>query len=232
MIKEIPKYERPREKMLKNGIKSLSNAELLAIILKNGTKGKSVLELANEILYSINSLNDLKDLELNEVTKIKGIGKVKAMEIMASIELGLRIVTNKNKKIKYNNAKEIFEAYRYELNYPVEHFACLYFDAKLNLISKKDLFSGDINTMPIKPNEIFKYAIKNNATGIVILHNHPTGDATPSLSDINFTNDIKLLADATNIIFLDHIIIGDDYYSFHENIRIWKNVVYNWIIMI
>ena len=100
MIKDVPKYERPREKMLSNGVESLSNRELLAIILKSGTKGKSAIELAEEILYSINSLNDLKDLELLEITKIKGVGKVKAMEIISAIELGKRIALEKNSKLQ------------------------------------------------------------------------------------------------------------------------------------
>ena len=177
------------------------------------------MELSNEILCSINSLNDLTDLELLEITKIKGVGKVKAMEILASIELGKRISLEKRSKKRYKSSKEIFEAYKYILNYKVEHFFALYFDSKLNLLTKKEIFKGDNNYISAKPNEVFKYALKIGASGIVIIHNHPTGDPTPSKADIDYTNDIKLMAEATNIIFLDHIIIGDTYYSFTENTK-------------
>ncbi|MBP5445878.1 MAG: DNA repair protein RadC [Acholeplasmatales bacterium] len=220
MIKEIPKYERPREKLLKNGIKTLSNTELLAIILKSGTKGKSVIDLSNEILYSINSLKDLNDLELLEITKIKGVGKVKAMEILASIELGRRIYLEKNDKIRFKTSKEIYLIYKDILNYSVEHFYVLYFDSKLNLICEKDLFTGDSNLVIPKPNEIFKYAIKIGAQSFVIMHNHPSGDPKPSKKDIIFTSDIKIMSETMNILLLDHIIIGDDYYSFLENGKI------------
>ena len=108
MIKEIPEFERPREKMLKNGVKSLSNIELLAIIIKSGVKGKSAIELAEEILYSLNSLKDLKDLELHEITKIKGVGEVKAMEIICAIELGKRISLEKKKGHYSTSHKQAF----------------------------------------------------------------------------------------------------------------------------
>ena len=218
MIKEIPKYERPREKMLKNGCKALSNRELLAIIIKSGVKGKSAIELADEILYSINSLNDLKDLELLELTKIKGLGNVKAMEILCAIELGKRIALEKNSKKRLTNSSEIYLAYKdYLLDFKVEHFIAIYFDSKCHVLAMKHLFSGDTNMVFAKPNEIFRYAIKIGAPAVVVMHNHPSGDSTPSRNDYEFTENLIGMAEATNILLLDHIIVGNSYYSFNDN---------------
>ena len=216
MIKEIPTYDRPREKLLKNGVKSLSNSELLAIIIKSGTKGKSALEISDEILHSINSLKDLKDLELNELKGIKGLGSVKAMEIIASIELGYRIINDKTHNKQYTSSKELYEEFKYILDKKVESFIALYFDSKCHLICFKELFSGDYTQVSPKPNEIFKYALKASASGVVIMHNHPSGDPKPSRSDLEFTDNLLKIAELMNVLLLDHIIVGNTYYSFQE----------------
>ena len=222
MIKEIPKYERPREKCLLNGIKSLSNKELLAIIIKSGTKGKSAIEISNEILNNINSLKELKDLELLELTKIKGLGQVKAIEILASIELGFRIISEKTQNKILASPYEIYEEYKHDLDYNTEHFIAIYFDNKCHAICKKDLFVGDNNILTPKPNEIFRYAIKIGSPAIVVMHNHPSGDTTPSRADINFTKNLIKMGNALNIVILDHIIVGNYYYSFSENDKLQK----------
>lgn len=220
MIKEMPKYERPREKLLTNGIKTLSNMELLAIIIKSGTKGKSAIEISDEILNSINSLKDLNDLELLELTKIKGLGKVKAMEILASIELGRRITIEKTYRKQLLTAIDIFDEYKHDLEYTTEHFLAIYFDSKCHVICTKELFKGDIKNTILNPGEIFKYAIKIGAPALVVLHNHPTGDPTPSKADIEFTESLKDYSCVTDITLLDHIIVGDYYYSFNEDGKI------------
>ena len=217
MIKEIPKYERPREKLLREGVSNLSNVELLAVIIKSGIKGKSALELSEEILYSLNSLNDLKDLELQEITNIKGVGLVKAMEIICAIELGKRIANERKVGKRLKSSKEIYDAYKGFLDYKNERFIAIYFDSKCNVICMKELFSGDANTLRLKPNEIFRYAIKIGSPAVVVMHNHPTGDPTPSDGDIEYTDRLQVLAQATNIVLLDHIIVGSTYYSFADN---------------
>ena len=222
MIKEIPKYERPREKLLLNGVKSLSNNELLAIIIKSGTKGKSAIEISKEILNNINSLRDLKDLELLELTKIKGIWNVKAMEILASIELGFRIISEKTQKKLLGSPYEIYEEYKHDLDYKVEHFIAIYFDNKCHVICKKDLFVGDNNILVPNPNELFRYAIKIGSQAVVVMHNHPSGDPTPSKADISYTHKLMKMANALNIVLLDHIIVGNYYYSFSENGKLQK----------
>lgn len=217
MIKEMPLYERPREKLINNGVSSLSNIELLAIIIKNGTRGKSAVELSSEILYSINSLSDLKDIELLEIVKIKGIGKVKAMEILCAIELGKRILNHSEEKMIFNNAKTVFTYLKHRLDYPQEHFVVMYLNQKCCLLTLKELFVGSKSQVLASPNEIFKYAIKIGAVSIILSHNHPSGDSTPSNADIKITKEITDIGKSMNILVLDHIIIGDEYYSFNEH---------------
>lgn len=217
MIKEMPIYERPREKLMLNGVKKLSNIELLAIIIKNGTKGKSAMEISQEILYSLSSLSELKDLELLEIMKVKGIGKVKGMEILCAIELGKRILNHSDRKANFKNAQNIFEFLRFKLDYPQEHFMVLYLDNKCNLLIDKELFVGNRSQVIASPNEIFKYALKIGATGVVLAHNHPSGDPTPSKADIELTKEISKVGKVMNVFVLDHVIIGYDYYSFNEH---------------
>ena len=218
-IKEIPKKERPRERLKEVGVSNLTNKELLAIILKSGTKNKNVNDLAIEILNKYN-LEELKDLSINELTKIKGIGEVKAIEIISAIELGKRIILHpKEEKIIFNNPKQIWTHYKHLfINKKQELFYCLYFDNKQRLISKKLLFMGTINQSITHPREIFKEAYKLSATSIICLHNHPSNDETPSKADINFTNKIIEIGKIQGIPILDHIIITEDnFYSFYEH---------------
>ena len=139
------------------------------------------------------------------------------MEIICAIELGKRISNERKVGIRLKSSKEIYEAYKGFLDYKNEHFIAIYFDSKCNVICMKQLFSGDVNTLRLSPNEIFRYAIKIGSPAIVVMHNHPTGDPTPSNGDIEYTDKLQVMASATNIILLDHIIVGNTYYSFADN---------------
>ena len=221
-IKEIPDYERPRERLKEYGPNYLSDKEILAIILKTGTKEKSVNDLALDLL-SKHSLDDLSYLSIEELKKIKGIGEVKAIELIASIELGKRIFLKKNKKlIKLENPKDIWEASKYLFTgLKQEHFYCFYFNNRQELIGKKLLFIGTINNAITHPREIFKEAYKLSASTIVCLHNHPSNDLTPSKEDISFTEKLVKTGFIQGIPIVDHIIVGDNnYYSFYENSNI------------
>lgn len=220
LIKDIKKEERPRERLLIYGASTLSNEELLSIVLKTGTKNKSVKLLAVDILNSIDEISDLKEITINKLLSIKGIGKVKALEIIATIELGKRIYIKANKtKVKYNNAidiykdnKEIFE------NNKQEYFYCLYLNNKNELIERKLLFMGTVNRSIVHPREVFKYAYLTSASSIICMHNHPSGDVKPSRDDIIFTKALVETGRIQSIPVLDHIIIGDeDYYSFNDH---------------
>ena len=226
MIKDLKEEEKPRERLIKYGKESLSNEDLLSIILKTGTKNYSVKTLAKLILKEINNINDLKDITINKLINIKGIGKVKAIEILAALELGKRVYYLKdNNNIKLNSIGKIFEYFRYMLMYErQENFIAVYLDSTLRLISYKILFKGTLNTSIVHPREIFKHAFLESAYSIVIIHNHPSNEVNPSKQDIELTNKLFEIGSLMGIPILDHIIIGKDKcYSFYENMNNIKN---------
>jgi len=223
-FKEIFKDDRPRERLLKHGVKALSNEELVAILLKTGTKSVDVMTLARLILSKISTMQDLEDLSLSDLTRIHGIGTVKAMELLASIELGKRLnVSRIENRKKMNHPKRIFD----EMSSLFEHksqeqFYALYLDHKKNLIEKKLLFVGTVNMSVVHPREIFKYAYLNSASFIICVHNHPSGDPTPSIQDVAITENLYQVGNLQQIYVIDHIIIGNTYYSFYENGKVIK----------
>jgi len=219
----LPKEEMPRERLLKYGVENLSNIELLALLLKTGTKDKNVKEVATEILLEYQNLSKLQDITLSKLCNIKGIGKAKAMELIASIELGRRIfIEQKNKKndnLKLTNPELIYKQFKY-LFYQKkqEYFYCLYFNNKQQLIERKLLFMGTINQSIVHPREIFKGAYLTSASSIVCIHNHPSGDIYPSKEDITLTKTLMEIGKMQGIPVVDHLIVSDDnYYSFYEN---------------
>lgn len=219
-IKELPIDERPRERLKEVGVNNLTDKEILAIILKTGTKDKNVNELSIELLKNY-SIKNFKNINLNDLTKIKGIGEVKAIELLASIELGKRIFLRENHKLKkLDNAKSIWEDSKY-LFYGLkqEYFYCYYFNNRQELLKRKLIFMGTINSSTTHTREVFKEAYLLSASFIVCLHNHPTGDVTPSKRDIEFTEALIKTGEIQKIPVIDHIIVGDNkYYSFYENI--------------
>ncbi len=224
LIKELTKEERPRERLLKNGANSLSNEELLSIILRCGTKNKSVKELSLDVLKEFKSISNLKNATISKLSLINGIGTYKAMEIIAVVELGKRIYLDEdivNKKI-FNNPKAIFEYTKYLFNdKKQELFYCLYFNNKQQLVGKELLFVGTVNKSITHPREVFKYAYLYSATSIICLHNHPSGDVTPSSEDIVFTDALIEIGIIQKIPLIDHIIVSDNnYYSFQDNGKI------------
>ena len=218
---EIPINERPRERLFNEGCDKLSNEELLSIILKTGTKDKSVKELSLELLKECEDISNLKNMSFERLIKIKGIGKVKAIEILATIEIGKRIFLGnsvKNNK-RLTSSKDIWESTKY-LFYgkKQEYFYCLYFNNKQELIERKLLFMGTINRSVVHPREVFKEAYLHSASNIVCIHNHPSGDVMPSKEDINFTKNLVEIGRMQGIPIIDHLIVSDNnYYSFYEN---------------
>ena len=222
MIKDIKKEERPRERLIQYGVESLSNEELLSIILKTGTKDYSVKTLAKLVLKEINDISSLKDMTINKLMSIKGIGKVKAIEILAALELGKRVYyLKKNNDIILNNTTKVFEYFRYMLMYErQENFIAVYLDTKSRIISYKILFKGTLNTSCVHPREIFKYAFLESAYSIIVIHNHPSGEVDPSIQDIELTNKLFEISMVMGIPIIDHIIVGKEkYYSFYENMH-------------
>ena len=218
-IKEIPINERPRERLKEVGVENLSDKELISIILKTGTKEKNVSDLSLDILNKY-SLSDLKNISINNLIKIKGIGEVKAIELIAAIELGKRIfLKEKPNKKDLTSPEEIYKYTKYLFyDKKQEYFYALYFNNKQQLLKTKLLFIGTINQSITHPREVFKEAYLLSASSIICLHNHPSNDTTPSHADITFTKALIEIGKIQNIPILDHIIVGDDnYYSFYEH---------------
>jgi len=220
-IKSIPVNDRPRERLMEKGSTSLSNEELLAIILGSGNKNSSVKDIAFKILSSVNNITDLKKITYQELLNIEGIGKAKACIIMATIELAKRL--NQNvltlNNIVFNHPDIIFEYFKSTLeNEMQECFYCIYLDSKKKIITNKLLFKGTLDRSLVHPREVFKEACLVSASSIICVHNHPTGNAKPSEEDIFLTKALKQIGDIMGIPLNDHIIIGkDEYYSFFEN---------------
>lgn len=220
-IKEIPVLDRPRERLLQVGSSNLSNEELLAIIIKTGTKNKSSKEIANDLLKTVNNINELKNINYNSLLKIEGIGSVKAIDILASIELGRRInkTVQSLNNLKFTNPNIIYEYYKDTLGFiKQEKFICIYLDTSKKIIKEKLLFVGTINYSMVQPREIFKEAYLCDASNLIFIHNHPSGNVLPSRDDINLTKKLTELAHLFTIGIVDHIIITKNgYYSFYEN---------------
>ena len=223
-VKELPKDDRPRERLLRVGANNLTNQELLAIILKTGTKKKDVMDLSYYLLKEINGIENLKNISVSYLTRINGIGLVKAITISAIVELAKRLYFKEDKTyIKLLNAKEIYENSKYLfIDKKQEYFYCLYFNNKQELIERKLLFVGTINKSIVHPREVFKGAYLSSASSIVCMHNHPSGDVNPSREDIVFTKSLIKLGELNNIPIIDHIIVGNNnYYSFFEESDIY-----------
>jgi DNA repair protein RadC len=220
-IKDLPLEERPYEKLINNGVSSLTNEELIAILIKTGTKKYSAKELSSIILSELNNISELKNINYNNLTKIEGIGIKKCCVLLAAIELGKRI-TNYNKSIinkKLNSSKLVFEYYRnILLDTKQEHFYCVYLDNSKKIIHEKLLFIGTINYSVVHPREVFKEAYYYSASAIICVHNHPSDNLSPSIEDIKLTKNLISIGNLLGIKVLDHLIIGkNNYYSFLEN---------------
>ena len=220
-FKNLPDNDKPRERLYMYGSENLSNDELLSIILKTGTKKISVKELALKLLESVGDISKLKDIGVNSLMNIDGIGRVKAIEIKAALELGRRVYIKNNQfdRVLFNSAWVI---YNYFVNILIdkkqEYFYCVYVDTKGKYIDKKCLFVGTINASVVHPREVFKEAYLLSASGIVCVHNHPSGDSTPSKEDKLITKKLKEISIIHGINFIDHVIIGNDnYFSFYDN---------------
>lgn len=216
-MKELPISERPYEKLETYGAESLTNSELLAIIIKTGTKEDTAVGLAQKILKLNDGTNKedlsfLQDISITDFMQIKGIGKVKAIQLLAVCELAKRMNKPINKKyIKINNSNDVAKLLMNELRYEKREKAKLILLNSKNMILKiKDISYGGTNFAMIEPKEILNEAIKIGAPKMILVHNHPSGDTTPSKSDFNITDKIYEASELLGIQFLDHIIIGNN----------------------
>jgi len=217
-ISNLPKTSRPRERFLELGPNSLSDAELFALILRTGNKNENIIEISNKLL-SIYSLEELQNCSLIELQKIKGIGEAKAMQLSSMFELFKRMQNQFKEKIKISSAKQVFELFKNKLkDKKQEHFYILLLDTKNKVIKQEKISSGILDASIVHPREIFNPAIKNSSSRIILVHNHPSGDPTPSKEDLEITKNLIQAGELLGIEILDHIIIGENtFWSYIEN---------------
>lgn len=214
-INDIPKNERPMERLLKYGADDLTNAELLAVLLRSGTRGENIISLSTRLLSDVGGLDGLLYINLEEMKKLKGIKDVKACQIVAMMELFKRFRTlrSQSNDFKISSPKDVSELLINEMNnLNQEVLKLILLNTKNIVIGVKDIFKGSLNTSIVHPREIFREAVQRGSANIIICHNHPSGDSTPSKEDINITLRIKQCGDLMGIKLLDHIIIGNNNY--------------------
>ncbi|MFC0212599.1 DNA repair protein RadC [Paenibacillus chartarius] len=218
-MRELPAEERPRERMLQSGPEALSNAELLAILLRTGTAEQSVIRLGEQLLCEAGGLRGLVGMSTAKLMRIRGIGAAKAMQVQAGIELGRRLARMTSAdKVTIRSPRDAAELMMDEMRFlNKEHFVALFLNTKNHLIAKETLSIGSLNASIVHPRELFRAAIERGAASIICLHNHPSGDPTPSREDIELTVRLDEAGKLLGIELLDHIVIGDSrWISFKE----------------
>ena len=211
-IEKMPSQERPRERLLSEGVSTLSNAELIAILLHTGTKERTALELAGDVLSADRrGILFLGECTPEELQQIKGVGKAKACQLMAAVELGKRAAkTKKEIRPKITSASEIADIFMEDMRYyRKEHFNVLMVNAKGEVIQNENIAVGDLCSAVVHPREVFSPAVRRSAAAVILVHNHPSGDPEPSKEDIVTTGRLSEAGKILGINVLDHIIIGD-----------------------
>ncbi|MBE1554573.1 DNA repair protein RadC [Filibacter limicola] len=211
MIRDVHIADRPRERLISQGAGSLSNQELIAILLRTGTKEESVLVLANRILSSFDKIQDLKDATIEEMMLVKGVGQAKAVQLLAAAEIGKRLY-RKHSAGRYT-IRSPEDAASYLMtdmsSLSQEHFVVLFMNVKNEILHKQTIFIGSLNSSIVHPREIFREAVKRSAASIIVAHNHPSGNPSPSPEDIEVTKRLIEAGSIMGIELLDHVIIGD-----------------------
>lgn len=213
-IETVPNPSRPRERLEEYGVSNLADHELLAIILRTGTKGNNVLGLALDVLNAVEDLYRLRHVSMQELTKIPGIGKVKASEILSAIEFGKRVSQSSQSKEGTVSSSQWVGNYLLEelSNLKQENVLALYLNTKNEIIKKDTVFIGSLNSSVAHPREIFNRAISYSAARIILAHNHPSGNVEPSEADLSFTHRMIEAGELLGIEVLDHFIIGENCY--------------------
>ena len=212
-IKKMPESERPQEKMLYAGAGCLSNSELLALIIRTGTDRKSAVRLADEVIsYANDNIGDLGLAEVRELTGIDGIGEAKACSIVAAMELSTRLIADRqgSVKVRIRDSRQVAEILTEEMmGEKRELFMALNLNSKLQIESKSVISIGNLDSAPVHPREVFGPAIRRGAAAVVVAHNHPSGDPTPSVQDIDVTKRLIKASEILGIRLLDHVIVGN-----------------------
>lgn len=218
-VKHWPEDERPRERLMAHGPTALSEAQLLAIIIRNGRSGRTAVDLGRELLETFGSLAGIEQAAIKEICKIKGIGPAKAVEIKAAIELGRRYQKPSLAGASFCSSLDVASYYRPRMkDLKQETFRCALLDTKNRIIREEMVSLGSLSASLVHPRDSFKSAIRESAAAVIFIHNHPSGDIKPSQEDILLTRRLVQAGDVLGIQVLDHIIIGDGtHFSFKDH---------------
>ena len=216
-IKDMPLTERPQEKLLFGGASGLSNSELLALIIRTGTNDKSAIRLADEVISYVDAnIGDLCMAEVRELTEIEGIGEAKASSIVAAMELSRRLISDRQAALRTSvrDSRQVAELLMEDMMHEKrELFMTINLDTRLRIESKSVISIGGLSSAPVHPREVFAPAIRRGAAAVVVAHNHPSGDPTPSEQDIEVTKRLISASEIIGIKLLDHVIIGNGVYT-------------------
>ncbi|WP_033543479.1 RadC family protein [Planococcus sp. CAU13] len=211
MIRDVHTADRPRERLINQGATSLSNQELIAILLRTGTRQESVLHLSNRVLHHFEQIQQLKDASIEELIAINGIGQAKAVQLLAAVELGRRLSSKQtDAKFTIRSPKDAASYLMADMtSLKQEHFVVLFLNIKNQVLHRQTIFVGSLNASIVHPREIFREAVRRSAASIVCAHNHPSGNPAPSPEDIAVTKRLMEAGSIVGIELLDHLIIGD-----------------------
>lgn len=210
-LRDIPKEDRPRERMLQFGARILSNSELVAILLRTGTVAESAVGLAQRVLMEAGGMRGLVNMSTEQLMRVKGIGYAKALQLQAAIELGKRLAQSElDPALIVRSPQDVARYVMEDLRYlQKEHFVCLFLNTKNHVIAQETLSIGSLNASIVHPREVFRAAIERGSASLICIHNHPSGDPTPSPEDIEMTHRLVDAGQVIGIEVLDHLIIGD-----------------------
>lgn len=209
-IRDFPREERPRERLRSQGSQNLSNAELMAILLRTGLSGENVVAMSTRLLASAGGLHGLSRISYEELCALKGISDAKACQLLAGIELGRRVASLEPQDApRFGSPQDIADLYMPEMSgLDREHMRVVLLNTKNQVVGADDLYVGSVNAALVRPAEVFASAVRRNLPGIAIVHNHPSGDPTPSDDDVRITKQLVAAGKMLDIDVLDHIVIG------------------------
>ena len=220
-IKDMPESERPQEKLLYSGAGGLSNSELLALIIRTGTGEKSAVRLADDVIsYANENIGDLSAAEVRELTEIDGIGNAKACSIVAAMELSKRLISGRQGavRMRLRDSRQVADLLAEEMMHEKrELFMTINLNTRMQVESKSVISIGNIDSAPVHPREVFGPAIRRGAAAVVVAHNHPSGDPTPSPQDIEVTERLLSASEILGIRLVDHVIVGNGCFTSMKN---------------
>ncbi len=219
-IRELPQGERPRERLKAYGAKHLSNTELIAILLRTGLQGENVLSLASRVLSQLDGLAGLGRSTFAELCSLRGLSEAKACQLLASLELGRRSVSlSPEERVTINSPQDVANLVMAEMAaLNQEHLRVVMLNTKNEVLSTQEIYVGNVNSSVVRPAEVIRPAVRDNAPSIIVVHNHPSGDPTPSPEDVSITQELVAAGKLLGVEVLDHVVIGSGnrYVSLNE----------------